>query len=651
MVRYRYTPLPGNNYIRLATIHPGKFKDDIVVSFQTLPFPGPKYEALSYAWGSKKNPLPVYVSGCDVGTTLALRKICKLRFEKISSTQNLCIALRHLRYVDQPRVMWIDALCIHQADTAEKGPQVVMMGDIFRLAHRVVAWLGPEENDSNHAMALIRYIGLQVEVDYFTHIMSAVDGCPDPELADKNTRLPWNARSYRSVYHLISRQWFQRLWVRQEISLANPEAIVMCGFWQVKWHIFGRALYCIGSKPRLVWEFFGDFNTCLQTISQLILNRSSTSILSLRLHYQNCQCLTPLDRLYAILAILPEHQRALIPFPDYTISYVELYTYVTIRWILCYDLNILGQCDLRDDGPCSSWVPDWTKPSSLPYKTFGHMGWRASSQVQSRCEFRRPRVLRVNGISKTLIKHNYQVPDFDNILDIERFRKLRRLLFKLNRDELNMVKTYARTLVGNLFRDDYDPPLVRFTSLNEAKHILELLLSDYQYNDDDFGVGSVGSNFLAVVASAISGLQLFQTTGGHLGIASESARLGDEICCVLGCEELLLLRPLENGTFKLVGPCRVPELSNGESFLGPLPDNLRPVRVYNKVTGYHEYGFKDVSSGKTTYEDPRLKSLLLDPDDLHSFRKRLDENHWATIYVDPEILRKSGVELRCFDLV
>ncbi|XXG96583.1 hypothetical protein Hte_002870 [Hypoxylon texense] len=164
MVRYRYTPLPGNNYIRLATIHPGKFEDDIIVSFRTVPFPGPTYEALSYTWGSKKNSRSVYVSKCDAGTTAALQKICKVKLESIPTTQNLDIALRHLRYGVEPRVIWIDALCIHQADAAEKGPQVAMMGDIYRLAHRVIAWLGPEENDSNNAMALMRLIGLQVEI-------------------------------------------------------------------------------------------------------------------------------------------------------------------------------------------------------------------------------------------------------------------------------------------------------------------------------------------------------------------------------------------------------------------------------------------------------------------------------------------------------
>jgi Heterokaryon incompatibility protein (HET) len=59
--------------------------------------------------------------------------------------------------------MWIDAICIHQKDDLEKGPQVALMGDIYRLADRVVVWLGPEADGSGRAMALIDNIGRQVD--------------------------------------------------------------------------------------------------------------------------------------------------------------------------------------------------------------------------------------------------------------------------------------------------------------------------------------------------------------------------------------------------------------------------------------------------------------------------------------------------------
>ncbi|KAI4866865.1 HET-domain-containing protein [Hypoxylon rubiginosum] len=656
MVRYRYTPLPGNNYIRLATIHPGKFEDDIVISFRTLPFPGPEYEyeALSYAWGSKEDPLPVYVSRCDVGTASAAQQTCKVKLKSILTTRNLDIALRHLRYVDKPRVMWIDALCIHQADAIEKGPQVAMMGDIFRLAHRVVVWLGPEENDSNHAMDLMHSLGSQVEVNYRMATMSAADGCTDPSLGDANALLPLDAKGLRSVYHLISRQWFERLWVRQEIQLANSNAVVMCGFRQVQWSITRRALYCVFRKPRRMFELTRELKARWAYIFGLLWYRDYTTILELRRDYQSCQCLTALDRLYAILAILPEHERAFIPSPDYTIPYVKLYTTVTKQWISYYrQLGILGVCHFQDGGPCPSWVPDWSKPTTLEQSSNSDKAseQNASSQLQSWHEFPQPGLLRIMGISRATVKQHYQVPDLKNRKTRLVFEEIRGLVLRLNQSKPLTIESYARVLFANTFKDDFDPPLTSRANLNEAKQLVELMLSDYQFNIDDFSISTLHFKSVEVVVSSTSGLQLIQTTDGRLGLASDSVRSGDKICCVLGCQTLLLLRPLENGTFKVVSPCLVPEFANGATFLRPLPENFRPVQVYNKAASRYESGFRDVSSGEITYEDPRLKSLPLDPGYLDSFRERLDRHHTVSIYVDPEILRKSGVDLRCFDLV
>ena len=38
--------------------------------------------------------------------------------------------------------IWIDAVSINQNDIAEKNVQVAMMGDIYKNAARVIAWLG-----------------------------------------------------------------------------------------------------------------------------------------------------------------------------------------------------------------------------------------------------------------------------------------------------------------------------------------------------------------------------------------------------------------------------------------------------------------------------------------------------------------------------
>jgi hypothetical protein len=88
----------------------------------------PSYEALSYTWGQPDAcNLRVWVNG----VLLPVRR-------------NLLCALRVVRN-DQERRLWIDALCIDQDNGLERGHQVRLMGEIYKHAWRVLAWLGTND--------------------------------------------------------------------------------------------------------------------------------------------------------------------------------------------------------------------------------------------------------------------------------------------------------------------------------------------------------------------------------------------------------------------------------------------------------------------------------------------------------------------------
>lgn len=59
--------------------------------------------------------------------------------------------------------MWIDSICIDQGNTDEQSDQVVRMKDIYRLADRVVIWLGPAGPDTHLAFEGLRSLGDRVE--------------------------------------------------------------------------------------------------------------------------------------------------------------------------------------------------------------------------------------------------------------------------------------------------------------------------------------------------------------------------------------------------------------------------------------------------------------------------------------------------------
>ncbi|EOA84348.1 uncharacterized protein SETTUDRAFT_61258, partial [Exserohilum turcica Et28A] len=84
----------------------------------------PRFRALSYVWGDQTDQRIIKVNGCT-----------------FKVNQNLFGALMGI-VRSKTIVIWIDAICINQKDDEEKGWQVAMMGDIYRKASKVFAWLG-----------------------------------------------------------------------------------------------------------------------------------------------------------------------------------------------------------------------------------------------------------------------------------------------------------------------------------------------------------------------------------------------------------------------------------------------------------------------------------------------------------------------------
>jgi hypothetical protein len=86
------------------------------------------YEALSYVWGDVSKSVDLFCEGRVMGIT-----------------QNLDSALRHVRYSDRPRYLWVDAVCINQSDTTERGHQVRLMRSIYKSAWQVLVWIAEDQ--------------------------------------------------------------------------------------------------------------------------------------------------------------------------------------------------------------------------------------------------------------------------------------------------------------------------------------------------------------------------------------------------------------------------------------------------------------------------------------------------------------------------
>ncbi|KAF5844029.1 hypothetical protein GGP41_009347 [Bipolaris sorokiniana] len=212
---YEYQPLAdAGAEIRLAVLAPGAFNDRINITF-------------------KVQPLHI---GCMDGAYLPI-------------THNLDVALRHLRHKDRKRSIWIDAICINQSSIEEKSKQVAIMGHIFSQADNVIIWLGPERDSSREAIAILRQIGNSVVVNWNSEFMTPAISCPesDKHLADKDTVLPYRNGAFVPVLQLFERDYFKRVWIRQEVALAT-RATIHCGHDQLDSNTFKTAVACLVYK-------------------------------------------------------------------------------------------------------------------------------------------------------------------------------------------------------------------------------------------------------------------------------------------------------------------------------------------------------------------------------------------------------------------
>ncbi|KAK8115703.1 Heterokaryon incompatibility [Apiospora sp. TS-2023a] len=197
--------------VRFLKLLPGRFDEAIHCNLQvgSLDSP-PAYEALSYVWGDAFVTKPVYVDG-----------------HLFNATSNLEAALRHLRYRWRPRLLWVDAICINQADNGEKNYQVPLMGRIYSECSQTVAWLGLSTPEM---MPVISLMSPYLTVRYWRE--KARQLCTDVmAYTSANNRMRRNIfyRKLALATILVSQfSYWSRIWTYQEFWLPK-KVTIMCG--------------------------------------------------------------------------------------------------------------------------------------------------------------------------------------------------------------------------------------------------------------------------------------------------------------------------------------------------------------------------------------------------------------------------------------
>ena len=635
---YRYSPIDKKaSEIRLMTVLPCAFEAKVRVTIRIARLSRSLksiYEALSYTWGSTTDLDYVYVQEDEGEKALAI-------------TRNLAEALRYLRYEDRPRVLWIDAIGVDQNNTAERGHQVLRMADIYHQASRVIIWLGSERDDSTLAMQELNALGSTIEMEWAVTVVKPLSGAQYSQWIEEPLPFAEDRNIIAAIDRFLDRSWFKRLWIWQEVRLAGVGALMICGGECMLWQTFRNAIFCLCKKQRNSLRMKQVMNICNY-------RQSPPRLKNLLYRTRYAQCSDERDKVYAILNLTRDFSRF---EPDYSKTTRDVFKSVVLAYISKKDLTVLSQCEMRGNSePCvPTWVPDWTTPKECNKICFA----RACSNTKSRAGYDKENVLVVSGCLIDTLDVIKQIPPLSSRCSTEEMRKIVRSIVggKAENDACAasdfLVGSVCRTLSCNDFAESYLPLALEFPNTQESKAYVRALMENRELVEYD--------KYNDAVYASVKGRASFQTKNDHIGIGPQSIRAGDQACIMLGCRALLILRPNDARTYKVVGECYIDGFMESEALLGALPTNWQRILRHFPDLGSDYDNFMNVKTGVVQVDDPRLGPLpagwqIADHRRKHASNRFCNEELGVSATetdprLSPEALRARGVKLHEIRLV
>lgn len=649
---YQYEPLPAH-HIRCMFLLPGSFGADIHIMPFTVELGNlqrPSYHALSYVWGDPDRDHHAIV---ELGESQRALPI----------TQNLWIALQHLRHPSAYRTLWVDAICINQEDIEERNNQVSRMADIYSAAEKVFVWLGPEGDNSSLALKSLKSLASKIEVNWDNDtIRPSTEQDTGTVWLDLNQPAPFDEAAYKSIVCFLDRPWFGRLWIWQEVLLAADRAQIICGAKRMTWLALRKALVCL--RRRREPENVRGFAQTVERSWRICQLQGESGLLDLSLPYvlhqtRNAQCSDQRDRIYAVLNLVPESLRLGIQ-PDYNKSVFDVFWDVTIGDFKRGDASLLTHCELSDGTRyMPSWIPNWSDPKVCVRIWAPRACWRSRLDATILDDH----VLAIKGVCAARITSHFPVlpdrnPPFERDHDwLMNTIIIARAFLRLVPDDLK-DEMICRTLCNNLFTDRFEPRDGAYLDFQETiAQFLELTDKTIKVSSKTLESSAA---YEKVVRQQARGRALIITDNGRsVGLAPQECRENDYVVVLLGCQSPLILRQIENGRHIIVGECYVQGLMNGEALLGPLPENWKQVLRYDEATNRYYDAFIDRRRGVWQVDDPRLGHLpigwaLVEHTLSHIFTKFRNETQEGETVIDPRMtsshLRERGVECQTFYL-
>lgn len=361
--------------IRLLLLSPGSRDTTISCSLiyvslnksDTVP-----YEALSYCWGDPRDPEEISV--CSNPNNVEGPKE-----QRMSITSNLHDALKCFRPRTGPgRLVWIDAICVNQADLTERSSQVSLMRDIYCNASQVLVWLGKGDAKTHMFIHQINNINERYQkLGRRDLVKDDLISLHNPVMEDAVS-----IHDFIDDWPLFEMTWFRRTWVVQEIFNAKT-AIVFCGQDILTWPMVLRVNQCIllaGAKANSAYKvlmppIYDDFFRNRVVVKEKTSWSTKIGILEILVKGLDLDATDPRDKIFAMLQFGEETQD-LNPLPpelltDYHKSVVDVFADFTKWWIVEHQsLRILSAIQALEG---RTWQETtWRRASRFPQD---HPSW------------------------------------------------------------------------------------------------------------------------------------------------------------------------------------------------------------------------------------------------------------------------------------
>ncbi|KAF2162019.1 hypothetical protein M409DRAFT_58772 [Zasmidium cellare ATCC 36951] len=242
--QYEYRRLPARS-IRLLKVYPYSESsyEPLVVSLHVVPLDTSiPFDALSYTWGppswAARNAAatqvftrvprcyPVYCGSSLVHVTKNLRDaLVQIRF--LQSDPQIAEQIKSVYEESLSPYLWIDELCIDQEHAQERGQQVSMMGQIYSKANLVLAWLGNQEPITRYGLEVLQQLETIMQASRSERVTSA--SFLDERFWRRTGFEPFSTEKWQAVIDILTREWFTRTWIIQEVGLASRPAVGICG--------------------------------------------------------------------------------------------------------------------------------------------------------------------------------------------------------------------------------------------------------------------------------------------------------------------------------------------------------------------------------------------------------------------------------------